>query len=223
MSIEAQYIYRNAKGQPRFKKIRWSGKRFQMKSADWVDAKGVWHYRPGISPMVEPFWVTSLYRLPEVIAALKAHEPVWLVEGEKDADNAVGHGVCATTTPNPSDLYQDQMRWFSRYHSRSPIVVVADQDVPGAYFAWEKVTTLLSVGVAPERITVKAPLFPGCKDLSDHLDMGLPLSALREVDLDRLSDAAERYSAERASRYTWNRGAPEDSPDPPTKKAKRHP
>lgn len=207
--IEAQYIYRNVKGTPRFKKIRFTGKRFKMRTATWVDNRGTWHYRDGISPMVEPFWIRSLYRLPEVIAALKANEPVYLVEGEKDAESVAALGTCATTTPNPSDLWDDQMRWFTKYRSLSPIVIVVDQDPPGAYFGWEKVTTLLSVGVEPERISVKAPLFPGAKDVTDHLEMGLPLSALREVDLDRLRAAAERYSTARAALYTRRIRMPE--------------
>ena len=200
--IEAQYIYVDYAGTPRFKKIRFTSKRFRLKSATWVDAKGVWHYRDGISPMVEPFRIKSLYRLPEVIAALKANEPVWWCEGEKDAESVVALGICATTTDDQNTLWDDQARRFTKYRSRSPVVVVVDQDLPGAYFGWEKVTTLLSVGVEPDRISVKAPLFPGAKDVTDHLEMGLPLSALREVDLDRLRSAAERYSTARAALYT---------------------
>lgn len=206
--IEAQYIYEDHTGTPRFKKIRFTGKRFKMRSASWVGNDGRWHYRDGISPMVEMFWTKALYRLPQVIVALKDDNPVWWCEGEKDAESVEALGICATTTPNPSDLWDDQARRFARYHSRSRVVVVVDQDLHGAWWGLERVTRLLSAGVEPGRISVRAPLFPGCKDVTDHLGMGLPLSALREVDLDRLHTAAERYSAARACRYVQRAPTP---------------
>ena len=40
-----------------------------------------------------------LYRLPQLIAATPKRTPVFLVEGEKDADNLAGLGFTATTNP----------------------------------------------------------------------------------------------------------------------------
>lgn len=39
-----------------------------------------------------------LYRLPQVVAAIKAGETIYICEGEKAADAAVGIGLCATTS-----------------------------------------------------------------------------------------------------------------------------
>lgn len=199
--IEARYVYEDARGQPRVKKLRFTGKRFQLKSASWRDREGRWHFVPRVRDDQWGFWVRSLYRLPEVVAALKACEPVWWCEGEKDADSVADVGACATTTPNPSKLHDDQARWFAKYRSTSPVYVVCDHDEHGGWWGWERYAALLRVGVAPERIAVVAPLFPGCKDITDHLEMGFPLSAARRVDLGRLQAVAERYGAARAARY----------------------
>ena len=46
-----------------------------------------------------------LYRLPELMAAAPI-EPVWICEGEKDADNVAALGLIATTSPGGAGFFQ---------------------------------------------------------------------------------------------------------------------
>lgn len=208
--IEARYIYTDAKGQARFKKLRFTGKRFKLRSADWLDRKGIWHYRDGITDRHGLFWTRALYRLPEVIAALKLNEPVWWCEGEKDAEAVARMGICATTTANPSDLYDDQARWFARYGSTSHVYVVCDQDEHGGWWGWERYTALLRVGVDPSRITILTPAWRLYKDVSDVIEATGSASAMRVVDLGAIEDCATRYGAARAAAYAASATPPSD-------------
>lgn len=214
----AVYDYTGPKGEPRIRKIRFQPKAFRMESAliqpGWVG----WTF--GITDRWYEWSTKALYRLPEVIAALRCGDPVWWAEGEKDADTLAGWGVCGTSTwQGASDLWPDQCRWFTRYGSRSPVKLVIDWDLPGGHFAWLRYQTLVDVGVAPERIEVVAPPWRRgrVKDVTDAAELGLSLSAVRPVGLDRVWAAASRYRAARRERYGWPAGAP----TPSTKAARR--
>ncbi|WP_426241860.1 hypothetical protein [Nocardioides sp. LHG3406-4] len=208
--IVARYDYTDSKGNPTFRKIRREGKRFQMRCACWQDSKGVWHYRDGVPDEKFNLWIRALYKLPEVVAALRVDATVWWCEGEKDTESLIALGLTATTTPNPSDLWDDQARWFTRYRSQSEVIVVCDQDEHGGWWGWERYTALIRVGVDPRRITVIAPRSPLHKDVTDVIEATGSLDAVRVVRLDRLEACAARYTATRAVRY-----AAYASPAPP--------
>jgi hypothetical protein len=205
------YEYTNAKGELRFRKIRrepgrhGEAKEFRLHSASRQDEHGSWWWRYGITDERYAFWTVSLYRLPEVVAALRVDVPVWWCEGEKDADTATAIGLTATTTPNPSDLFDGQARWFTKYETASEVMVVCDQDAHGGWWGWERYTRLLKVGVNPERITVLTAKKRKHNDLTDVLDAGLGLDGLRVVDLGRLENAAAQYSVARAASYAQRR------------------
>lgn len=205
--IVARYEYLDVKATPRIRKIRREGKRFEMRSADWQDSKGVWQYRNGITDEQYGFWLKALYRLPEVVAALRVDATVWWAEGERDTDSLAGLGLTATTTPNPSELFDDQARWFTKYRSQSEVVVVCGQDEHGGWWGWERYQALLRVGVVARRISVVAPRSPVHKDVTDVLKATGSLDALRSVRLDRLRACAERYAARRGGSCGSSAGA----------------
>ena len=85
----AVYQYRDANGTVVHETVRYEPKDFRQRA---------------IVPGKPPVWSLSgvetvLYRLPELLAS---QGPVWIVEGEKDADNLAGTGAIATTVTSGS-------------------------------------------------------------------------------------------------------------------------
>ncbi len=206
--IEAIYDYPNAKGEPRIRKVRREGKQFRMQSALWSEATNRYMWVPGIRDCRYEWSYRALYRLPEVVAALKAKEPVYLCEGEKDADALCSLGVVATSHWQGSDEFLfGQARWFAKYGSRSPVYVVCDNDLAGAWSGWLRYRTLVEAEVTPSRLRVIAPpvRYRGrrVKDAHDALEAGLSLGDFRTVSLARLEAAAQTYAASRHQRYAF--------------------
>ncbi len=68
-----------------------------------------------------------LYRLPEVLKGVAAGKPIFLVEGEKDADRLAQNGLIATTTT-------DSLAWtdeFTRILKEADVVILYDYDKTG--------------------------------------------------------------------------------------------
>ncbi|WP_182354210.1 AAA family ATPase [Flaviflexus huanghaiensis] len=112
-----------------------------------------------------------LYRLPDVAAAVELGQPVYLVEGEKDADNArTLTGVAATTAPQGASNF--------RHVDVSPlegahVVAVVDRDTAGDKWARDVAAKLEHV--AASLTFMEATIG---NDLSDHLAAGKPLDGL---------------------------------------------
>jgi hypothetical protein len=66
-----------------------------------------------------------LYRLPELIAAVKAGERVLICEGEKDCNTAVRLGYAATTMPGGVGKWRKE---FDEFFRGADVVVVSDND-----------------------------------------------------------------------------------------------
>ena len=67
--IIARYVYNDTRGRPRLKKLRFTDKRFMMRSALVQDSRGIWRYGDGITDEQYGFWVRSMYMLPDLVAA----------------------------------------------------------------------------------------------------------------------------------------------------------
>ncbi|MFC7494526.1 MULTISPECIES: hypothetical protein [unclassified Nocardioides] len=198
--IVARYDYTNSKGDLRLRKLRFDPKGFLMRS--WDSDREKW--RNGVSDERQRFWMLALYKLPELVAALRVDVPAWWCEGEKDAETLLRLGLTATTTPNPSELWDDQCRWFTKFRSQSEVMLVLDNDLHGGWWGWERYTGLLRLGVAPDRIHVLAPPYR-FNDVTDMVEAGRSPSDMRRVDLARLEKAAHAYTAARARSYTRRR------------------
>jgi len=85
------YIYQDAQG-GNYMRVRRlltpSGKSFRQDR--WENGKWV----AGLAGRA-----AILYHLPEILAAIEREEPIWVFEGEKDADNARRWGLNATSSP----------------------------------------------------------------------------------------------------------------------------
>lgn len=201
--IVARYDYCNIRGERRLQKVRFEPKKFMWLS--WDSRHGRW--LKGISDDRYAWSLRALYRLPQLIAALRAGRPVWLCEGEKDADALVSRGKVATSHGGGADTFEPGMAaWFSgRYGVESRIYIVCDNDAAGAYSGHLRYTRLLQAGVDPRRIRVVAPTWDH-RRLKDAADLvaacGANRLSWRRVDLDSLREAAFRYQTARVSRYT---------------------
>ena len=86
------------------------------------DGQGGWHWTmDGV--------VRVLYRLPEVLASVVAGAPIYIVEGEKDADQLTLYGLTATTNVGGAGKWK---RVYSAALAGAHVVILPDNDAPGA-------------------------------------------------------------------------------------------
>ena len=145
---EDVYIYRNAEGKPLFRKLRLPGKRFvieHLRDVYWVKGQGT-------APNV-------LYNLPEVRAATK----VYIVEGEKDADNLMRFGLVATT--NPHGASERDLSEYAEHFRDKEVVLIPDQDEQGRQLAQRWIELLFPLAKSVKCIELPPP----AKDVSDFL------------------------------------------------------
>lgn len=120
-----------------------------------------------------------LYNLPQVLKAKSEDKAIWIVEGEKDAENLSWVGVAATCNPGGADNGEGNkftQEMAACLYGARRIVVCADRDKPGYRHARHVVRLLLGhVG----NIVVVEPTHG--KDISDHLVAGRPLGELKRL------------------------------------------
>ncbi|WP_327302929.1 DUF3987 domain-containing protein [Streptomyces sp. NBC_01298] len=116
-----------------------------------------------------------LYRLPEVIAAAGAGVPVFVVEGEKDADNLRATGATVTCNVGGAGKWSDD---YTRHLvGVAEVIVIRDRDEPGAKHAATVADSARRAGI-PVRVLEPAR----GKDVSDHLAAGLGYADLLTPD-----------------------------------------
>lgn len=107
-----------------------------------------------------------LYRLPAVLAAIKAGETVIVVEGEKDADKLAELGFAATTNAGGAG------KWGSSYSEAlrgADVVIIPDNDEAGRKHA-DAVAAALRVTANRVRVLDLAEHWPECSDKGDVSD-----------------------------------------------------
>lgn len=119
--IVTTYPYHDENGTLLFEVVRYDPKGFAQRRPD---GNGDWVWGLDNTRRV-------LYRLPEIIAADPA-DPVYIVEGEKDADTLREHGIIATTSPQGASNWRPE--YASALAGRS-VVVLPDDDAPGRAYA----------------------------------------------------------------------------------------
>ena len=129
----------------------------------------------------EPKWIYEtksvrrvLYRLPEVLAAIdlqkrgKLNQPIFVVEGEKDADNLARLGLVATTAA--MGAVAPWLPEYSEQLSGSAAVVIPDNDKPGREHG-EAVASAVVGRVASLRV-LSLPAMKEGGDVSDWIASG---------------------------------------------------
>jgi hypothetical protein len=164
--IVAVYDYRDASGRLLFQTVRYEPKRFAYRQPD----NGKWRWNLEGIPRPLP-----LYRLPELLAADRK-QPVFIVEGEKDADNLWQHGLVATTNPMGAEKWSqvDDKPLEGRQ-----VIILPDNDEAGRKHA-EQIAQSLYGRAASVRI-VSLPDLPPKGDVSDWLAAGHTVGELLQL------------------------------------------
>jgi hypothetical protein len=154
----AEYIYRAADGSPYLRVVRTSAKQFPQ--YHWNDSR--WLLGKPAGPKIP-------YRLPELIAA-SAETPVFIAEGEKDANNVAALGLIATTNSEGAGKGKwtaDLNKWFK---GRQTAYILEDNDEDGRRHVREVADALRDI-VAEVRIVSFTEL-PPKEDVSYWLRTG---------------------------------------------------
>lgn len=116
----AEYIYRDMNGNAVFKKIRRSDKSFY-----WLHAEGN-RWEKGRGGKTAP-----LYKAYEC----KESKYLYIVEGEKDADNMTLHGLPAVSPPDGAGSGDKWRGEYTEYLTGKRICIIQDNDEVGRNFA----------------------------------------------------------------------------------------
>lgn len=165
---DAVYVYRDEHGAPIGRVVRRANpKRFHQEH--WTGDGYVIGAPPGGFP---------LYRLPEVIAAVKAERTILLCEGERDVETAEKLGYVATT--NAGGAAQKWKDEFSQYLAGADVLIPRDRDKAGYEHAEKVAASLTGVARSVRIVDVAAG-----KDLTDHAAAGFGIDDLRPVTVER--------------------------------------
>jgi hypothetical protein len=119
-----------------------------------------------------------LYRLPELLAAMEARpdDPVFICEGEKDADTLWDLGLIATTNPNGAGSWRTEANRLFHYRH---VVILTDNDRKGRERA-----ASIRPGLRTYARSVKVVELPGLapnEDVTDWLNGGKTKNDLLKV------------------------------------------
>jgi 5S rRNA maturation endonuclease (ribonuclease M5) len=159
----AVYDYVDEEGRLLYQVVRLEPKDFRQRRPD---GRGGWIWNLDGTRRV-------LYRLPEVLAAVREGREVWIVEGEKDVEALRAAGVTATCNPGGAGKWSPE---FSEVLRGARVVVVQDKDEPGYRHAQQVVASLLPVAASVRLVEARVG-----KDVADHLAAGYGLGDFVEV------------------------------------------
>jgi hypothetical protein len=161
--VAATYDYTDENGVFLFQVIREEPKAFRQRRK----SVGKWVWNLGDVRRV-------LYRLPNVVAAVKDGKTIYLVEGEKDVHSLEAVGEVATCNPMGAGAWKDD---YTQPLQGAQVVIVRDRDPAGRAHAATAAASLQ--GIAASVAVVEA-----CsgKDASDHLAAGYGLDRFVVVD-----------------------------------------
>jgi len=151
------YDYRDAAYRLVYQVVRQPGKQFRQRRPDG-NGGYIWNLK-GVSPL--------LYRLPETLEAVKQGRHIFLVEGEKDANNLAKLGLVATTNSGGAGKWDGI---FSGYLAGANVVILPDNDEPGRKHADAVAKSL--TGRARSVKVINLPGLPEKGDVSDWLTAG---------------------------------------------------
>ena len=154
-----RYVYENEDGHPVFRVIRYDDKTFRQQRYD----AGSWEW--GIKGVRR-----VLFRLPQVLTAIREGRRVYLVEGEKDVRAIERAGAVATCNPMGAGKWEPT---YTQALAGAHVFIIADRDDPGVAHA-QHVAAELHGHAASIRVLQAAT----GKDAHDHLAAGHTLDEL---------------------------------------------
>lgn len=162
----ATYQYRDASGTVVHETLRYEPKDFRQRAV-LADGSHEW----SLSRVT-----TVLYRLPELLAS---DGPVWIVEGEKDADNLANAGAIATTVPMGAGKWKPH---YAEWLVGREVRVVPDNDEAGR--AGARTIAKALARIASSVVVVTLPVDGKGADVSDYLAGGATLADLEALVAD---------------------------------------
>lgn len=188
-TIAATYDYHDASGALLFQVCRMDPKDFRQRRPDPAALNGwTWNLK-GVR--LVPF------RLPELIAAVKGGQPVFIAEGEKDVDALVRHGFAATCNAGGAGKWREE--FGAHFDGAKSVVVIADKDKAGRDHAAD-----VAAKLKPLCRSVKVMELPDLearpvKDAADYFAAGGTADTLRAL----VEDAPEFVPDEERTPGTW--------------------
>lgn len=170
--IVAQYDYRDESDNVLFQVVRLEPKDFRQRRPK---PGGKWDWSVKGVRMVP-------YRLPELLA--EPARPVFVVEGEKDADALAGVGVLATCNSGGAGKWTAAHAEFLRGRR---VFILPDNDEPGRKHARSVAASLQ--GIAESVRIVELPGLPAKGDVSDWIAAGG-----KKEELTRLAEASPEWT-----------------------------
>lgn len=153
--ITNTYNYHNENGNLLFQVCRTADKRFFQRRPDgnggWVNGLG------GTKPV--------LYRLPQVLEAVKNGETVFIPEGEKDCNNLAALGLVATCNPMGAGKWREH---YSDHLKGATCIILADNDNPGRKHAQQVAKSLFRKAASVK--VIEFPDLPKKGDVSNWLE-----------------------------------------------------
>jgi putative DNA primase/helicase len=165
---DAIYSYRNLDGTVLYQVVRLPGKQFRQRRPDPVHV-GRWLWDTKGVELV-------LYQLPEVKQAVTLHQPIYIVEGEKDVETLRALGLVATCNRGGAGKWEDS---YTAVLSDADVIVLPDNDQAGkdhaALVASRLRGTVRSLAIVP------LPDLPERGDVTDWLHKGHTLKDLQKI------------------------------------------
>jgi hypothetical protein len=172
--VAAEYRYTDEHGELLYVKERREPKDFRVRRPD---GRGGWTWRLSAGTR------RVLYRLPEVIKAVREGRTVYVVEGEKDADRLASLGHVATCNFDGAANDSRHPKWRPEYGDvlrGAHVVIIADRDPAGIAHAR---AVMADLQAKAKSAVIMLPRVAGeHADVSDHLDAGHALGELERLD-----------------------------------------
>jgi Protein of unknown function (DUF3631) len=155
--IVATYDYADEAGGLLFQVVRYEPKAFRQCKPD---GNGGWDWKLGDVRRV-PF------KLPELLEAIAAEHPVFIVEGERDVLTLNKLGIVATTNAGGAGKWRPE---FSEHLRGADVILIPDNDDAG----WEHINQIGAQlhGVADRLRVLVLPNLPPKGDVSDWIASG---------------------------------------------------
>ena len=172
--IVASYDYVDEAGELLYQVVRYAPKTFRQRRSD---GNGGFVWSLGDTRRV-------LYRLPAVVAGVKAGATIWVVEGERDVEALEAAGCVATTNSGGAGKWRPE---YSQVLAGAKVIIVADNDGPGRNHAAQVAASLRNVAVSVCVVEARQG-----KDAADHLAAGFGPEEFVHVELaDAAAEAAD--------------------------------
>ena len=188
-SVAAAYDYRDASGKVLFQVCRMEPKDFRQRRPDTAAVGGFNWSVKGVRQV--PF------RLPELVAAVKGGETVFIAEGEKDVDALVRHGFAGTCNAGGAGKWRED--FGEHFDGAKSVVVIADKDKPGRDHAADVAGKLKPLCRSLKVIELPDMGARPVKDAADFFAAGGTADALRTL----AGDAPEFVPKQELMPGTW--------------------